>query len=121
MSLFPDHTTVVHRDEPHDVYIGRPSKWGNPFREGVDGTREEVITKFAAWIRTQPDLLNEIHTLKGKRLGCWCAPKPCHGDVLANLANRIHGEEQRKWSRNKWGDGGFNPTISEKRSVNRDD
>lgn len=42
---------VVHcKKEPYDVYIGRPSKWGNPFVIGKDGTREEVIAKYAEWI-----------------------------------------------------------------------
>lgn len=83
-------TTVVHckRDE-HDVYIGRPSKWGNPFMIGKDGDRYQVVEMYADWIRQQPELLAAIKTeLKGKRLGCWCAPKrPCHGEVLADLAD----------------------------------
>lgn len=81
-------TTVVHRRDPHDVYIGRPSKWGNPFVIGKDGDRQAVIEKYDKWIREQP-LLADIHELKGKRLGCWCAPLPCHGDVLAYLAESI--------------------------------
>lgn len=80
---------VVHcKRTPHDVYIGRPSKWGNPFEIGRDGTREDVIDKYKAWIAEQPDLLLQLHELKGKTLGCWCAPKACHGDVLAALAAR---------------------------------
>ena len=71
--------------DPYDVYIGRPSKWGNPFKVGEDGTRQEVIEKYRNWIQTQPDLLAELDTLKGKILGCWCKPKPCHGDVLVEL------------------------------------
>lgn len=79
-----------HCNDPHDVYIGRPSKWGNPFVTGVDGTRDEVIAKHAEWIYTQPELMAAIRTeLKGKRLGCWCRPKKksCHGDVLAWIAD----------------------------------
>jgi hypothetical protein len=83
-------TTVVHckRDE-YDVYIGRPSKWGNPFVVGRDGDRETVIEKYRTWIMGQDELLAELHELRGKRLGCWCAPQACHGDVLAELANRL--------------------------------
>ncbi len=83
-------TTVVHckRDE-HDVYIGRPSRWGNPFAIGKDGNREQVIEKYRQWIMNQPDLLAELTSLRGKRLGCWCAPQPCHGDVLAELAEKL--------------------------------
>jgi hypothetical protein len=81
------HPLVVHRLRPHDVYIGRPSKWGNPFVIGRDGDRDEVIEKYRAWIATQPALLLAIPELQGKRLGCFCAPRRCHGDVLAELAN----------------------------------
>lgn len=73
--------------EPFDVYIGRPSKWGNPFRIGPDGTRAEVIAKYEAWLDTQPALLAALPELAGKRLGCWCSPLPCHGDVLVRRAN----------------------------------
>jgi hypothetical protein len=69
----------------YDVYIGRPSKWGNPFVIGRDGDREEVISKYRARIVNQPDLMAAIPELRGKILGCWCAPKPCHGDVLIEL------------------------------------
>jgi len=79
-------TKVVNlKEEKYDVYIGRGSKWGNPFRIGRDGNREQVIRKYKEWILTMPDLLNHLHELKGKRLGCFCSPAPCHGDVLVKL------------------------------------
>ena len=78
-------TRVVHKRNPHDVYIGRPSKWGNPFEIGRDGTREEVIQKYEQWIRSQPELIAQLPELKGKTLGCWCKPKACHGDILVKL------------------------------------
>lgn len=79
---------VVHcKKEKYDVYIGRPSKWGNPFKLGDDGTRDEVIEKYRAWLQTQPELLLALPELTGKVLGCWCAPEKCHGDVLLELAN----------------------------------
>jgi hypothetical protein len=86
-------TTVVHcRNAAHRttasyVYIGRPSKWGNPFIIGRDGTRAEVIEKYDLWIQTQPELLAALPELKDKVLGCWCKPRACHGDVLARLAD----------------------------------
>ncbi len=80
---------VVHcKKEHYDVYIGRGSKWGNPFVIDKDGTREEVIMKYRAMLMTRPDLLAALPELRGKILGCWCAPKECHGDVLAELANQ---------------------------------
>lgn len=81
-------TTVVHKRYQHDIYIGRPSKWGNPFVIGRDGTRAEVIAKYRAYIHKNLDLLSAIPELRGKRLGCYCAPQACHGDVLAKLANK---------------------------------
>ena len=84
-------TIVVHRRDPHDVYIGRPSKWGNPFVVGPDGDREDVILKYTDWLLDQPALMQMIvPELRGKRLGCWCAPAPCHGDVLAHMADMIY-------------------------------
>jgi len=90
-------TTVLNRRRGYlrgtsDVYIGRPGPWGNPFVIGKDGDRTEVIRKYRAWI-TGPDrvavaLRTNIPLLRGRRLVCWCAPAPCHGDVLAELADR---------------------------------
>lgn len=90
-------TTVVHcRRSDFDVYIGRrnnlfpESKWHNPFRIGKDGTRAEVIAKYRLYVLSRPDLMESLHELKDKRLGCWCSPKPCHGDVLADLCDNPH-------------------------------
>jgi hypothetical protein len=78
---------VVHcKREPYDVYVGRPSKWGNPFTIGRDGTRLEVINKYADWLLNEGPF-DDLHELRGKVLGCWCSPKPCHGDVLLWYAN----------------------------------
>ncbi len=81
-------TKVVHcRKDRFNVYIGRPSKWGNPFEIGKDGTRDEVIQKYEDWIRGQPELLSSIAELEGRILGCWCKPLSCHGDVLVKLVD----------------------------------
>jgi hypothetical protein len=91
---------VVHcKKSQHDVYIGRPSKWGNPFTHIKDGktlakfivaSRQEAIAKYRDWITTGEGqfLLKDLHELKGKTLGCWCAPLQCHGEVLVELANK---------------------------------
>lgn len=82
-------TKVVNlRKEPYDVYIGRGGKWGNPFRIGADGSRDDVIIAYAKWISTQQALLAELPTLKGKVLGCYCKPAACHGDVLVSLIEK---------------------------------
>ena len=81
-------TRVVNRyKEPYDVYIGRPSKWGNPFSIGKDGTREEVIEKYERYLMGKVELLTSLHELRGKVLGCWCKPLACHGDVLVRWVN----------------------------------
>jgi len=80
---------VVHcKKERYDVYIGRPSKWGNPFSIGKDGTRKEVIEKYEKYLLNNEKLMNDLHELEGKVLGCWCKPKACHGDVLVKLIER---------------------------------
>lgn len=77
----------VHGEPPGSVFIGRPSKWGNPFAIGRDGTRAEVIAKHRAWLPTQPHLMVALSDLRGRHLVCFCGPQPCHGDVLLELAN----------------------------------
>jgi len=72
---------------PNAVYIGRPSIWGNPFVIGKDGSRADVIAKYESWIAQQPRLLAQLDSLRGRHLICWCAPQPCHGNVLLRLAN----------------------------------
>jgi hypothetical protein len=82
-------TRVVHcRREQFDVFIGRPGRWGNPFILGRDGDRQEVIEKYRAWLRTQPQLVERARReLAGRVLGCYCAPLTCHGDILAAIAD----------------------------------
>lgn len=72
-------------DGPDRVYIGRPSKWGNPFVIGPDGTRSEVIESYRSWIVRQEGLVGSLEELRGKVLCCHCKPAPCHGDVLREL------------------------------------
>jgi len=74
------------RTSEYDVRIDRRSKWGNPFVLGKDGTREEVVAKYETYLPNRLDLMAALPELRGKRLGCWCKPEACHGDVLARLA-----------------------------------
>ena len=82
---------IVHcKVETYDVYIGRSSKWGNPFIIGRDGDRQEVIKKYRDWIITRPKLMEALPELQNKVLGCWCSPKACHGEVLITLLKEIN-------------------------------
>ncbi len=91
---------VVHcRREEYDVYIGRPSKWGNPFSHIDDRktlakhlvkNRQEAVEAYRNWILNGEGkhLLKDLHELTGKTLGCWCKPLACHGDVLKELVEK---------------------------------
>ncbi len=80
----------------YDIYIGRPSVFGNPFVIGKDGNREEVLEKFRKYavLRVQEDLdfAKAVKELHGKRLGCFCAPQACHGDILLELTEALNHE-----------------------------
>lgn len=89
-------TTVVniHKEE-YDVYIGRSGKsmngyFGNPYG---DGTREENINRFKEYfywrLENDPEYKQKILELKGKKLGCFCVPKSCHGHVIADYLNNL--------------------------------
>lgn len=92
-------TVVVNmrgtRDNPkHDVRIDRRSRWGNPhYLENPhdDDERRACIRAYARWLAhaDQSWILEDIDQLRGQRLGCWCAPRVCHGHVLALLADRV--------------------------------
>lgn len=87
-----------------DVHVGRPSLFGNPFILGRHGDRPTVVARYRRWLLTgeagdcreateqrRRAILAALPSLRGKTLGCWCAPKLCHGDVLAELANQEEG------------------------------
>lgn len=74
------------------IYVGRPSQWGNPFKLRYASDRAAVLRAYQAWIMRDlvyQRLLREAarHELRGKDLLCWCAPLPCHADVLLEIAN----------------------------------
>jgi hypothetical protein len=91
---FAEHHPIV---PPDAVYIGRrnaryrlpASKWGNPFSVRREADREAVIAAYEKWLRSQRDLMEALDELRGRDLVCWCAPLPCHGDVLLRLAARV--------------------------------
>lgn len=65
----------------------------NAWRVGRDGDRDEVLEKYRLWISSKidsdPVFREMVRSLYGKRLGCWCCPKACHAQVIADAADRL--------------------------------
>lgn len=79
-----------NRTAPNSVYVGRPSKWGNPYRIGhnpSEAARLVAVEGYREYISRAYSKSDIRDTLKGKDLVCWCAPKACHADVLLEIAN----------------------------------
>lgn len=83
-------TVVNKHTDGYDVYIGRGSKWGNPFKmtDRSDEERERVIEEYRGylWHKIKQGVITteQLRELNGKKLGCFCKPKACHGDVIKN-------------------------------------
>jgi len=98
----PNNYLVHHKKKPFDVFIARPSKWGNPFSHKAWATSEfktqtkaESLYKHRQWVLNNPQFIKEIKKeLTDKILGCWCEnPLACHGLVLWEVANGIQPKE----------------------------
>lgn len=87
----------IKSGENYDVYIGRGSRYGNPFSHlkyskalYIVDSREEAIKCYEAWILENPKLIEDIKkNLKNKILACYCKPLACHGDILLKIANEV--------------------------------
>ena len=91
-------TTVVNKRTTKSkyVYIGRGSVFGNRYHIGKDGDREEVIRKYRLWFYGQlddPVFKKAVMELRGKALGCYCAPLDCHGDIIAEYLNNLEDDD----------------------------
>lgn len=75
------HANTAPRE--NSVYVGRGSLWGNPFKLGQDGNRDQVCDRFEREILPNID----VSYLRGKHLVCFCAPLRCHADALLRKAN----------------------------------
>ena len=92
-------TVVVNiKKEPFDVYFGRARRgeagyFGNPFRIGNGVSREDAVERFQAYfadrIEKDSEFRRRVLALRGKRLGCFCKPNACHGDVIADWLNKM--------------------------------
>lgn len=75
---------------PTAVYIGRPSKWGNPYVIGKHGDRRQVVELYTKYLLSNPYLIEQAKKeLAGKDLVCYCAPELCHGHILMLVSNEI--------------------------------
>lgn len=85
-------TRVVNvKESAYDIYCGRGSKYGNPYVIGKDGDRKTVINKFQQYLDQNKELQQQVLKLRGMRLGCFCTPKDCHVDVIAEfIENHYH-------------------------------
>jgi hypothetical protein len=94
----------IKSGEPFDVYIGRfhrtpryglmpRSKWHNPDKAARSKPVEQARAEYRAHVLSRPDLVAALCELKGKRIGCWCAPEFCHGQVLVELVREFCGGE----------------------------
>lgn len=92
----------IKSGEKFDVYIGRPSKYGNPFTHLthlggpliIVDSREEAVKRYEEWLLEQPELVALVKKeLKDKILGCHCKPLDCHGDILLKIANEEETKE----------------------------
>ena len=93
-------TTIVNvKHNKCDVYIGRGTPFGNPFRIGVDGDRKQVLDKYKEYFikrgLTDPMFRDKVLSLKGKTLGCWCVPLACHGDVIIEYLENENRETNK--------------------------
>jgi hypothetical protein len=82
------HRDLIAWAKERDLFVrvDRATPWGNQFVLGRDGDRATVIARYRDdYLPSRPDLLARLGELRGRALGCWCAPEPCHADVLATL------------------------------------
>lgn len=107
-------TTVVNlRRQEYDIYIGRAGHgldgyFGNPHRVAEVCTRcgnehtsaGDTIPCFRAYfeerLTSDAEFRERVHELAGKRLGCFCKPSPCHGNIIANYLNSVEPSRSKK-------------------------
>lgn len=92
--------SMTELDRAYGIYVGRGSPLGNPYRVGPDGTREQVIEKYRHWLdfairEKKTEIMVALRYIAAKhadhlfiRLICYCAPLPCHADVIAEVVER---------------------------------
>lgn len=83
----------IHTQGGDYIYIGRGSPFGNPFKIGEDGTREEVIEKYRHYfydrLSWDSNFKEKVESLRGCVIGCFCKPQPCHGDIIKEYLDEL--------------------------------
>ena len=112
---------VAWYDDEKNVYIGRnagkytqrgvnESKWANPFIcsdwdvAKAEWVVEDLMRCYEKYVRKSPLLMNSLHELGGKKLGCWCKPGPCHGDILVKIFTEKYGNDEPVTKKSKKSD-----------------
>lgn len=104
MTKVINYRDTIKNKEPYDIYIGREntwyglskSKWANPYKAYLLGSKEEAIRLYMIHVLSTPELFSSLYELKGKTLACWCDPEPCHGDALAHLVELFCPDDPNK-------------------------
>ena len=95
---------VVNINDNYDIYVGRPSKWGNPYTHLNKNTLaeykvdniEDALKKYEEYLINNKELLKSLNELKYKKIACWCKTKKCHAYILKKYVDKIENKDQRK-------------------------
>jgi hypothetical protein len=107
----PGGTQLVNgRTEDVDRWIDRRSRFGNPFKLVEDGgeieSRERSVDLYEGWFRGQlrqnAEFRNALSDLRGKRLGCWCLPQRCHGEIVLRHLAQAYSHQDKSSGEGGW-------------------
>lgn len=94
---------IVNINSEYDIYVGRPSKWGNPYShldkslaeykvESVD----DALKKYEEYLLNNKKLFDSLSELKYKKIACWCKTKKCHAYILKKYVDKLEQNDDRK-------------------------
>ena len=101
----------IKHTSDYDVYIGRNtmvnSKYGNPYKIGIHYPRNKCIKMYEGTLlfkilRTKEITYEDLLSLSGQVLGCFCKPKPCHGDVIARYVEFAEKYNKAEFFKQCW-------------------
>ena len=81
-------TSNIDTNDPGVIYIGRPSKWGNPYQLSKYD-RETAVKLYEDYLMKSPNLIDDLNELRGMKLACFCFPEKCHGEILLKYINAV--------------------------------